>query len=377
MKVAILYLNTWWGHKSNSKAIQSGILEKFPDAEVVLFDPLENNKALIRLILEGWWKIATENDYANTIFRMIYEINTTPIIMNHTINMITLNIQTILNTFFKNAWFTDIISTHFLLNKAIIKSIGKYALNAKFTTIVTDPFSPHPIRFANKWYQYIVFSQQAKEIWLSKKIPSKDIHIFSTIIDQKFTKKLSPQEILSYKTKYWISENERCVLVIWWGEWIPNWEKLLKKILDYPTLIGTKYIFVCGKNKVLQAKLLKIVKKKNRESDFIILWFTHEVYERMNASDVIMSKWWPATIFEALSLQKPLIIYSYAGPQEIGNVEFLDKKKLWIFQKDYSLIPSTINELLSDKKLQDKFKKNIKKLAYHNGLQEIISFITK
>jgi UDP-N-acetylglucosamine:LPS N-acetylglucosamine transferase len=99
------------------------------------------------------------------------------------------------------------------------------------------------------------------------------------------------------------------------------------------------------------------------------------MYQWMNCADIVLSKWWPATIFEILSLEKILLIYSYVWQQEIGNIEFVKKNQLWVFQKDYHYIPWMIHGLLYDKKLQNKFKSNIRKLKYYNGLKEIISFI--
>lgn len=380
MNIAILYLNTGWGHKSNARALETWILKHYPHAQVTLFNPLKH-KSFAKLIIEWGYKLASEYDYAQYLYRMVYDAHAVPSVNRGTDKLLTLTLRNVIDAFFQWWDYTHIISTHFLLQKPILHTIKHNKLHdiaqmKSFVTVVTDPLSPHPIWFHDTWYPYIVFSEQARQIGLQHWVSDEDCHVFQTIINSQFDSILDSSIIDHHRTMYGIWPDDRCILIVGGGEWIPNGGQLIQEIISHHNQsLPYKYIVVCGKHEKLHKELISIVEKAQRESDFIILGFTHEIHQWMSVCDLIVTKGWPATIFEAISLSKPLLIYNQTGPQETGNIKFVTHKWIGLYEDDYALIPALIHEMTSDTDRYQQFVDNISKLWYHNGLDEVVEFI--
>lgn len=96
----------------------------------------------------------------------------------HKISLVSKTTASLVSFFVKPGIETQILETrpkkivifHFLLIKPVFEIIKKYNLDIPVLTVVTDPFTAHPIWFQQENQNYIVFSDILKEKCLERGI---------------------------------------------------------------------------------------------------------------------------------------------------------------------------------------------------------------
>ncbi len=83
----------------------------------------------------------------------------------------------------------------------------------------------------------------------------------------------------------------------------------------------------------------------------------------------------PATLLEALSCRKPIIISRYIHNQELGNMRFAVQNKVgWFIQKP-SKIYDKIEELLNDEKFDERMAENFDRLTFDTDSGKIAKLL--
>ena len=95
----------------------------------------------------------------------------------------------------------------------------------------------------------------------------------------------------------------------------------------------------------------------------------------LNISDIVISKCGASTFMEILMMRKIPVITNYMWEQEKGNVEFLVRNKLGIYEPDINKLPLVIGELLNHEKIYDSYRNNIEEIAPKNGAKDVAEFI--
>jgi processive 1,2-diacylglycerol beta-glucosyltransferase/1,2-diacylglycerol 3-beta-galactosyltransferase len=194
------------------------------------------------------------------------------------------------------------------------------------------------------------------------------------VIDDKFSKTLSGEEIVAAKKKFEYDPAKKMLLILGGGDGIPKGEKILEELLkskpDYE--IG----IVCGKNEILQmgAENLKV---KFSAENLKIYGYVDFIYELINISDVVLTKCGASTIMEILNLKKVPVVNDYIWEQEQGNVDYLLEKKLGIYEPKIKMLPEVVKNLFEDEKLYSFYKENIIKEKIYNGVKEVTEFIAE
>ena len=107
----------------------------------------------------------------------------------------------------------------------------------------------------------------------------------------------------------------------------------------------------------------------------MVFGFVDFMFELMNIADVVVSKGGPATMMEALILEKPLIITQYIYGQERGNVEFLVHNRVGFYVKKPRHMVKTVSELFNNPETYKMIKKRLARVQIENGTDKIVDFI--
>ena len=240
-------------------------------------------------------------------------------------------------------------------------------------TIVTDPFTAHPLWFQRKQERYIVFSERLKEDCVQKrKIPASKLLVFPFILDKQFSAPLPSAEITKVKQKFGFSPEKKIILIIGGGDGIPHGKSILRQLLH--ASLDVEIAIVCGKNKELYAGALEL---QQHHPSLKVFAFVDFVYELLNASDIVITKCGASTIMEILIMKKIPIINDYLWEQELGNMEFVRDNELGIFERDIAKLPSFIQELVSGEEQYKRYLKNIEKMNVRSGTEEVGEYLRK
>lgn len=371
-KYLIIYLNTGGGHFSPANAIADYMKNNMREtAEPVLIDGLKKSPRWVRFILEDGYRILQAK--AKWFFEFLYGSNKIPAFGKVTSLLVSFFIYPYLKEVMQREQPDMIINLHFFTVTPIINALKKYNPALPFYTLVTDPYSAHPIWFYQENQNYIVFSEElAKQ--MRKEIHGIKVYTFPFIVNDKFSKRLEPTEIERIKNELELPTDKNIILILGGSDGIPKGEKILKKLLKKK--LDASIIIVCGKNKLLLENTNQI-KTENPDSLIKVFGFVKNVYELINISDAVITKCGASTIMEILLLGKTPFVNSYIWEQEKGNVEFLKENKIGIYEPKVKKIVRKVQKFLTDDFTRKYYQYNLEKSELKNGLEDVVNFLAQ
>ncbi|TSA29472.1 MAG: hypothetical protein D4R68_02260 [Ignavibacteriales bacterium] len=369
-KFLFIYLKTGGGHLAPAKSL-SKYLDKHnkEEVEVILVDGFEGTKRYARFVVEDGYRILQSK--FKWFYELIYAIHKVRIISEISSYLVSINMEKYLSEIIQKEKPKKIVLFHFFAIKPVYKIIKELKLNIPVITIVTDPFIAPPLWFLNKNQKFILFSEELKDRCIKKGIDSKNIKVFDFVLDEKYSKVATQDEILSWKKEFGF-QKEKVLLILGGGDGIPKGIQILKSILKLNS--DFEIVIVCGKNKEFFEQANKIITHEKYDN-LKIYGFVDFVYELISISDVVISKCGASTFMELLISGKIQIVNSFLWEQEKGNVDFLIRNNLGIYEKNTSKLPAIINQMFTDNNILQQYKKNIASFNFKNGIAKVASFL--
>lgn len=369
-KYYFFYLKTGGGHLAPARSLTNYISKKYSaEAEPELIDGFEKTPRFFRYIIEdGYRKLQYK---AAWFYEALYAVNKFPPAAYITAFVVSLFCKKYINEVLVENNPDKIIVLHFFLIKPVYDTVKKNNLRTKIFTVVTDPYTAHPLWFLRSRQNYIVFSERLCR-HVREKRPESSINVFPFILDEKFSGKIPDEKIPQLKNELGFPQDRKILLIMGGGDGIPNGGKILEAILKEKT--DAYIVIVCGRNKPLveAARRLKI---KYNADDMKIYGFVDFVYELLNASDILITKCGASTMMEILMMNKVPVVNDYIWEQEKGNIEFLIENHLGIYEPEIKKLPLVLKKLIDDKEFYESFKKNISALQLKNGTAAAADFL--
>jgi len=370
-KYLFLYLKTGGGHLAPAKAVANKIKTKNKHkVEIVLTDGLSDSKRIVKTIIEDGYKTAINK--AAWTYELLYLIHKLSIISRFTAALVAYFIKPGLKKYILEIKPEKIVLFHFFLIKPVFEIIEAYNLPIPVITVVTDPFTAHPIWFLKKSQNYIVFSDILRDKCIGKGIDETKIKVFPFVLDSRFSYHISEKEKLKIRSNLGFASNSRIILIMGGGEGMPRGKKILKKIIKKN--MDAEIAIVCGRNMKLYKSAIKIRNKYgiNNLKIYGFIDFTHSL---LSISDIVITKCGASTSMEILLMGKVPVINNYIWEQEKGNMEFVCNSKMGILEKNTNHLPDLLNSLLLDNELYNSLISNIKKASIRNGVDQVSDYI--
>jgi len=371
-KYFLLYLKTGGGHLAPASSIAHYLSAAYGESiEPVLVDGLVNANSIVRYIIEDGYRFLQAR--SKLYYEFLYATNKFSLIRHCNATMSGFFMKPYLKKRIAEERPTKIVIFHFFLIAPVLDILNELRYDIPVITVVTDPFTAHPLWFQREQERYIVFSERLKEDCIkNQKIPASKLRVFPFILDKKFSKSLSSAEITNVKQKYGFAPEKKVVLIIGGGDGIPHGKSILQQLLH--ASLDVEIAIVCGKNKDLYADALKL---QLHYPTLKVFAFVDFVYELLNASDIVVTKCGASTIMEILIMKKIPIINDYLWEQELGNMEFVRDNELGIFERDIAKLPTLLQELISGKEQYQQYLKNIEQMNVRSGTEEVGEFLRK
>jgi UDP-N-acetylglucosamine:LPS N-acetylglucosamine transferase len=369
-KYFLLYLKTGAGHFAPASSIAHYLSVAYGESiEPVLVDGLANANSVARYVLEDGYRLLQAR--SKLYYQFLYAVNKISLIRH---------INATISGFFMKPYLkkridkerpAKIVIFHFFLIAPVMDILKELRYDVPVITVVTDPFTAHPLWFQREQERYIVFSERLKEDCVkNRKISPSKLQVFPFVLDKKFSTPFSSTEIMKVKKKFGFAPGKKVVLIIGGGDGIPHGKPILRHLVN--ASLDVDIAIVCGKNKKLYADALKL--QQNHPS-LKVFAFVDFVYELLNASDIVITKCGASTIMEILIMKKIPIINNYLWEQELGNMEFVRNNELGIFERSIARLPSLIRELVASEKRYQRYIKNIEKMNLRSGTEEVGEFL--
>lgn len=369
-KYFLCYLKTGGGHLAPARSIAKYLQTNYSDSvEPVLVDGLQDARTIARFVIEDGYRILQAR--AKWYYEFIYAINKFPPIGLGNVALANFFIKSHLKKRIIEERPAKIAVLHFLLIEPIYSILEELNLDIPIVTIVTDPFTAHPMWFKRKQQQFVVFSERLREHCVNKlKLPETALHVFPFIIDEKFSSPLSSDTIRAIKGRFGFASNKKIVLIIGGGDGIPHGKFILEHLLA--SSLNIDIAIVCGKNKQLYDDSVAL---QRQYPSLKVFAFVDFVYELLNASDIVITKCGASTIMEILMMKKIPIINDFLWEQELGNMEFVRDNMLGIFERNIQKLPEIIHKLVSDELEYHSYVQRIEAMNLTNGTSGVAEFL--
>lgn len=369
-KYLLAYLKTGGGHLAPAKAVHNYVKNNFSESvETKLLYGFEQAPRWVRFIIEDGYRILQYK--GRWFFEFLYAMNKIPLFGKLSCYSVAGYMRRYLEETILDEKPDKIIIFHFFLIQPIFKILKKHKLKTEVHTVVTDPFTPHPMWFMWGSINFTVFSKKLKER-INKKFSKNISTAFPFVLDDKFSKKMNSEKIVAAKSKLNFELSKKLILILGGGDGIPKGKKILQELLK--ANLNAQIAMVCGKNDVLLTTANKL-KDKYQAGNLKIYGYVDFIYELINICDVVITKCGASTIMEILNLGKVSVVNDYIWEQEQGNIDYLREKKLGIYEPKIKMLPGVIKNLLEDEGLYSFYKANIKNENIRNGVKEVSEFL--
>lgn len=370
-KLMFLYLKTGGGHLSPARSVAQWVEKNHHEIIVDLVDGFDGVRSVVKLIIEDGYRKSQEK--ATWVFEGLYLFNKFKPFARITSWVVSKFVVPTLERKILCDRPDKIVIFHFFLIKPVNEVLKKNNLSIPVLTVVTDPFTAHPIWFLDKNQHFIVFSHQLKKYLEGvNNIESERIHPFPFILNEKFSSTIAEEGKKIIRKKFSIPQESKVVLIMGGADGIPKGAKILKRLLE--SAVNAQIIIVCGKNINLFKKATEL-KELFNANNLHVFGFVDFVYELLNISDLVITKCGASTFMEVLMSGKTPIINSYIWEQEKGNVDYICKNQLGRYEKNVNNIPILVKNIMFGDKEQNFYRKNISQMGLVNGTPQVSKFI--
>ena len=356
-KFLFLYLNTGGGHRSAANVLKNIFTEKYPNVEVVVENGFDENNIFGKIAFEHLYHFSM--NFVPGLFSLIYRIGGRWF-QTITIKFLNLATNIYIEKLIKKHNPTDVVSFHFALGHAMKSAVRNTNQKINCSMIVTDPFTAHGTWFYERNLKYLVFSEQVKKMAIEKyKVPKENIEVVPFLINQKFRKMATKEDIKLIRQKYNLPIDKKIVLLTGGGEGLPN---MIPIVTDFVARkVDFTVVVVCGRD-IRTKAYLDILSKAQKTVDIRVYGFINFMDEIVKACDCAVIKAGPASLMEILVSKKPVVINHFIYGQELGNVQFAIENKVGKFVRKPKEITKTVDVMLHDEAYLDRTSLNIEKL---------------
>lgn len=369
-KFLFLYLNTGGGHRSSANVLKNIFTEKYPEAEVVVENGFNNKNIFGKLAFEQFYHVSM--NFIPGLYSFIYRIGGRWF-QSLTISLLNLWTNDYIAKLIKKHNPTDIVCFHFALGHAMKSAVRNTNPKINCSMIVTDPFTAHGTWFYERNLKYYVFSEQVKKMAIEKcKVPAKNIEIVPFLINQKFRKMATKEDIKLIRQKYNLPIDKKIVLLTGGGEGLPN---MIPIVTDFVARkVDFTVVVVCGRD-VRTKAYLDILSKAQKFVDIRVYGFINFMDEVVKACDCAVIKAGPASLMEVLVSKKPVVINHFIYGQELGNVQFAIDNKVGKFVRKPKEITKSVDIMLHDEAYLERTSINIEKLPISFESEKLADFL--
>ncbi len=260
-----------------------------------------------------------------------------------------------------------VISNHGLITTGLALAKRRYGLTVPVLTFATEPNNVSAY-WADPWAEHIITpAEKIKHELSSMGVPQNRLTVVGYPVRQAFLSAPSKEKA---RKQLGLKEEFTCLLSLG-GEGIGGQpQELISTMLGLD--IPLQIIVITGKNTLLKAKLEQLKPDSDR---LRVMGFVNDMARYLAASDVVVGKAGPASVYETLAVGRPVLISSYAGLNEKAIVQFVEQRRIGHYVKTPSALRSTLRHYASNPKLLSEVSERCQQLNLDKQTEELAHYI--
>ncbi|MHB9057090.1 MAG: MGDG synthase family glycosyltransferase [Paludibacteraceae bacterium] len=313
-RIEVLFADFGSGHRSIANALTEAIKLVEPKYDVRPIDGLRQSTLAYYKVTAIYPFVV---NHARWLYRLFYIITNGPLQTRVIKYVLYLIAKPTITNYLRRRNVELFISCHPLFTLLLPEVIKSVSPRTKIISVITDPFTPHAHNFSPKVDLCIVGSEAAKDIAIKQKVPQQKVVILRHPISPTFQEHSGNR--LNTLTSLNLNIKKTTILLMGGGDGLGQMYKIVSALCN--SELPIQLITICGRNTNLQNKLLGMETKiVNR-----VLGYVENVSALMDASEILVSKAGPCTLYEAFASRLPIIIIDAILGQEKGNVDLVLK----------------------------------------------------
>jgi len=342
--ILLFYLKTGGGHLAPVRALAEYLRATHPDSvEPVLIDGMAGAGGFERFMIEDGYRITQAR--AKWIYETLYAITKFPPATRANSVLVASLLRGEIEKTILSHRPKAIVISHFFLIAPILDILARRNLAIPVITIVTDPYTAHPLWFLRKNQTMVVFSERIRESAVRQGIPAESVHVFPFILDPKFFRSASGPGAGAPRSALGFRSDQRVALLLGGGDGMPSGLRIVRRILS--ELPGVGVILVCGRNESLFKRAGRLAATE-RGKNLRVFGYVENVPDLIRASDAVLTKGGASTVMEITALGKTPVVTTYIWEQEKGNVEFLVNDNRGVYEKRIRMLPKILSGIFDD-----------------------------
>lgn len=334
MKICILYTNSGAGHLAAARALKDAF-NQIGIKQVELVDFAVKYRIPIFRKSQKTYKFILENTiFLQKWFVKFFDLFLPWYIFRKTYTLLSVgNIKK-----FLNEYPADLYVSTYYADTEVFHAIKKHNPELKTIMVVVDIVYALRLWFDPITDLIIVPTQEVYDRGYKyfKKYSDK-IELFGLPIAQNVFNKISRHEL---KLRLGLNENQM-IFIAGGGEGMEQVPKIVREI----DLInnGLTICVVCGKD----TEQKEYLEKQKYNNVVKVFGWVDNFTEFILASDIVITKAGPATVWETLSAGRKMILYGFIGGVEDGDVVFAKKNGDIVYEKNPKKIASLIKSIIT------------------------------
>lgn len=344
----ILFLSAYvgTGHMSAAEAVKKALLELRPQTQALVVDAYTYAGILLaKLASQGYIQLVK---FLPFVYSFLYELprrdSTLTALKSKFTRRVAQSFKKLVEDFKPHA----LVCTHAFPSG--IASILKEEFHVPTISIVTD-FTVHPFWIHKNTDLYLVGSNELRSYLIEQGIEPHRIQATGIPVDPGFSVK---EEKPVVRKKLGLNPDLTTILVMGGGAGLGPIGSILRSLKKITCPI--QVLVITGVNRRLRKKMenyaAKFNKAKGKNQSALrhvqVYGYVDNVYDFMNASDLLISKPGGLTSSEALALELPIAIVRPLPGQEVKNAQYLSREHAAIMVKREKDIAKTVDLLLKN-----------------------------
>jgi UDP-N-acetylglucosamine:LPS N-acetylglucosamine transferase len=267
-----------------------------------------------------------------------------------------------------------IVISHFFLIAPVLDALRRLELDIPTVTIVTDPYTAHPLWFLRKEQTMVVFSERVKLTAVRLGIPAERVHVFPFILNPTFSPEDVALRVPQIRASLGFRPDQKVVLLLGGGDGMPRGYRITRRILaDIP---DAGVILVCGRNKALYRRAGRLVTSAGGRN-LRVFAYVDNIPDLIGVSDAVLTKGGASTLMEILALGKTPVITTYIWEQEKGNVEFVVNEARGVYENRIGWLTEILAGIFDNELLYRLIREKNQRSPILSGTREVADFIMK
>jgi UDP-N-acetylglucosamine:LPS N-acetylglucosamine transferase len=343
----ILIVTTGWGHSNIARAIKKAISRGYK-TQLSILEVEPFSKVSYGLVYR----------FFPIFFRTVYGLSEVKVLRKLFNKFAQRSYKKTLQRLISKEKPNIIINTYFAFNSSLEFLLDKY--NFRFINVLADPWTFSRILISERAENLIFDRYSWRKIrQLNPKAPR---YLVGWFTEKKFyqAQKIKRE---SMRKNLHLDPHKFTLCITSGSEGTFNVFKILK------TFFNPKYkiqiLIMCGNNTgMLKAvRTLKAVSGKIKGPEIIGIPYTNEMEKYLRASDLVIGKAGPNTLFESVATLTPFFAISHISGQEDGNLGIIKKYKIGFVEERPTWAIKKIERIIENPQTLNKLTKNIKGLA--------------